>query len=271
MCLLALTVLLIRPAGASILFNSGDPDGLVATTSHPSTPGNIETESADDFLFTSGVSLDDASFTGLLTGGATTANITEVTVEIYRVFPKDSTVPPSGNVPTRDNSPSDVEFEGRSTTDGSLHYTTTALGNFTAGNSIVPSGIKTSPPQMTGGDGAVTGREIFFHVTFPHQIILPADHYFFVPQVAVTGGDFLWLSAAKPIVPPGTPFLPDLQTWIRSEDLDPDWLRVGTDIIGDAPHNASFSLSGQFVPEPSTWGLLFGGLGVVAWKKLRTH
>jgi hypothetical protein len=30
--------------------------------------------------------------------------------------------------------------------------------------------------------------------------------------------------------------------------LAPDWLRIGTDIIGGATINASFSLSGQTVP-----------------------
>ena len=88
--------------------------------------------------------------------------------------------------------------------------------------------------------------------------LLPADHYFFVPYVQVSGGEFYWLSAPKPIVAPGTPFSPDLQTWIRNENLDPDWLRVGTDIIGPgtggvAPtFNGVFSLEGGPVPEPAT-------------------
>jgi len=46
------------------------------------------------------------------------------------------------------------------------------------------------------------------------------------------------------------PFAPgttDLQEWIRNADLDPDWLRVATDIVGVAPptFNATFSLSGE--------------------------
>ena len=51
------------------------------------------------------------------------------------------------------------------------------------------------------------------------------------------------LSAARPIVPPGTPFPPgvtDLQSWIRNSDLDPDWLRIGTDIVGGTTFNAAF-------------------------------
>ena len=54
--------------------------------------------------------------------------------------------------------------------------------------------------------------------------------------------------APKPIVAPGTPFTPDLQSWIRNEHLQPDWLRIGTDIVGGSPaptFNASFSLHGN--------------------------
>ena len=75
---------------------------------------------------------------------------------------------------------------------------------------------------------------------------------------------FLWLSARKPIVPPGTPFAPDLQSWIRDANLDPDWLRIGTDIVGGTPaptFNAAFSLSGIVTPEPSSLALL--GVGAI--------
>jgi hypothetical protein len=40
------------------------------------------------------------------------------------------------------------------------------------------------------------------------------------------------------------PTPPDLQSWIRNDNLAPDWLRIGTDITGTGPFNASFSLSG---------------------------
>lgn len=76
-----------------------------------------------------------------------------------------------------------------------------------------------------------------------------------------------WLSAAKPIVTPGMPFNPDLPRWIRTANLDPDWLRVGTDIVGGAPpptFNASFSLVGQ-IPEPATILLFAVGLAILWW------
>jgi MYXO-CTERM domain-containing protein len=82
--------------------------------------------------------------------------------------------------------------------------------------------------------------------------------------VQLDGSDtFLWLSAPKPIVAPGDPFNPDLQSWTRDQSLDPDWLRVGMDIVGGTPapaFNAVFSLQGETVPEPTTLDLEAAGL-----------
>jgi hypothetical protein len=253
-------------AGAPFFFSTGDPDGLIATASRPESAGKIEIESADDFVLASATNITGATFTGLVPLGSTAI---DVTIEIYRVFPKDSTVPPSGQVPTRVNSPSDVAFDSRDFP-GQLNFSTALLSpSFTAGNSVV-NGINPSPNQTTGGEGPVTGQEVLFSVSFLTPFSLPADHYFFVPQVMLDTGDFLWLSAPKPIVPPGTPFSPDLQSWIRNADLDPDWLRIGTDIVGPssiapAPtFNAAFTLVGQ-VPEPATLLLLAVGLIVLWW------
>lgn len=247
-------------------FSTGDPDGKIATSSRPGTASKIEVESADDFILASTTKLNRASFTGLLVGGATLADIGAVVVEIYRVFPKDSNNPPSGNVPTRVNSPSDVAFGSRSSTASELSFSTVVLNPaFTAANSVV-NGINKEPNSLTGGEGPVTGVEVRFDIDLSSAFVLSADHYFFVPQVKVAGGEFLWLSAPKPIVAPGTPFTPDLQSWIRNNDLAPDWLRIGTDITHQGPFNAAFSLEGEtvaVVPEPHTWALLVAGLGVV--------
>jgi hypothetical protein len=51
-----------------------------------------------------------------------------------------------------------------------------------------------------------------------------------------------------------------LQTWIRNAELDPDWLRVGTDIVGAGSFNGVFSLEGNAVLEPGT---LAHGLGAI--------
>jgi len=47
----------------------------------------------------------------------------------------------------------------------------------------------------------------------------------------------------------------DLQAWVRNSDLSPDWMRIGTDIIGGTTtFNMTFSLSGEAVPEAGTPG-----------------
>src|ERR1700730_10859684 len=81
-----LGLLTAAPASAALLFSTGNADGRIATASRPSDATKVEIESADDFVLTSQTSITSATFTGLLTN-ATTANIGEVRVEIYRVFP----------------------------------------------------------------------------------------------------------------------------------------------------------------------------------------
>ena len=131
---------------------------------------------------------------------------------------------------------------------GTLSFTTTVLApTFTAINSVQPGGIHPMPGQTTGGNGSITGQEVQFNINFTTPFNLSADHISSCPK---------WRSprrssssgclAPRPIVPPGTPFpagFTDLQSWTRDEMLDPDWLRIGMDIVGGA------------TPRPST--LLF--------------
>jgi hypothetical protein len=71
------------------------------------------------------------------------------------VFPKDSAFPPSGNVPTRVNVPSDVAFNSRSSGTADLKFIAKVLSNtFTANNSVL-NGINKKPNQQTLGEGPV--------------------------------------------------------------------------------------------------------------------
>src|SRR5258706_9849074 len=243
----ALLLLAAQASAASFSFSTGDPDGKIATLARPSSPGKIQTETADDFILTETTLINQATFTGLLPLGASLASVSEVEVELYHVFPGDSDTNRVLAVPTRANSPGDVEIDDatRDGADGSLSFAATQVNpSFTVSNSVV-NGINKMPGQFTSGEGPVTGQEVTISVTFNPPISLPAGHYFFRPEVLLDSGDFLWLSAPKPIVVPGTPFTLDLQSWIRNDALAPDWLRIGTDITHQGPFNAAFSLFGE--------------------------
>jgi hypothetical protein len=153
-----------------------------------------------------------------------------------------------------------------------LTFTSSVLSaDFTALNSVQPGGIHPSPLQTTGGNGPLTGQEVQINLTFTTPFDLQPDHFFFVPQVSLTnGGEFYWLSASRPISGTGTtPFPPgvtDLQAWTRDQFLDPDWLRVGADIVGGDPaptFNTAFSLEGSAVPEPTSLSVFFLGLALI--------
>src|SRR5262245_10528899 len=118
----AVIAMMAGPVSAEpVFFSTGNPDGKMATASRPGSAGVLEIESADDFVLTEQTRLTSATFTGLLPLGSSLSNVQDVRVEIYRVFPADSDVtrtsgPPTfstDKVPTRVNSPSDVEREDR--------------------------------------------------------------------------------------------------------------------------------------------------------------
>lgn len=265
--LVVVALLIASAANAQqvVFFSTNGPDGRMGMASRPAGASGSEREAADDFLLTQATTITNATFAGLLPRGSTAVDISQVTVELYRVYPNDSHQPASGNVPTRLNGPSDNAHDSR-TSGSDLTFTATNLGDFTVANSVI-DGIHPSPNSQTGGNGFVSGTQFSFSVGFLTPFVLPADHYFFVPQVALSNGTFLWLSSPHPITTPGTPFVPDLQAWIRSSELAPDWLRVGTDIVGGGQaFNGTFSLSTTAVvtPEPSTLVLLGSGLLMIS-------
>jgi len=263
-CLLAPAALagalIATPAwAASFLFSTGTPDGLLGTLSQPASASHLETETADDFILTETTSIAQAAITGLIPSGTPLANISNVEVEIYHVFSEDSDVSRIAHVPSRANSPSDVEIDS-ATRDGKLgtlvFSPSLVSDSISVGNSVV-DGINPAPTNLTHGDRAASGEEVQIAITFNPPIVLPAGHYFFRPEVQVAGADFLYLSAPRPIVPPGISFVGDLQAWIRNSALAPDWLRIGTDIIGGTPlrtFSMTFSLAGETVPQAGTPG-----------------
>jgi hypothetical protein len=238
--LLAPLAIAIAAHADPVHFRTNSPDGAMAMAS------GATAQAADDFVLAEPSRITHASFTGIIPATSTPSDITGVAVEIYRVFPFDSVDPPSGHVPTRTGSPSDDAFDSRQSASSGLTYAVSIINPaFNAANSV-QLGIHPVPNQTTGGEGPVSGQEIVCDLTFVSPIELPAGHYFFVPRVSIPGADFYWLSAPRPIVAPGTPFVGDLQAWIRNGSLSPDWLRVGGDIVsGGHAFNATFSLDGD--------------------------
>jgi hypothetical protein len=261
-------------AAQPVFFSTGDVDGRIGIGARPGSAGKLEIEAGDDFVLGRATRLTSASFTGLVPANFTPGDAIFSRVQIYQVFPNNSTNPPSGRVPTRVNSPADNALLFRETGAGLTFTSAQVAPTFTAANSVL-NGINALPGTTTGGEGAVTGQEVRFDVTFTNPIFLDAGHYFFVPQIGLTNGEFYWLSSVRPIVPPGTMFAPDLQSWIRNEDLVPDWVRVGTDIVGAAnggaapTFNQAFSLVGTETPEPSSFVLAATGLAVAGWTARR--
>src|SRR5438270_13414530 len=162
-------VLTVQPALADpSFFSTGNPNGLMATASRPDVPPGSEIESADDFILSSQTKITSTTLTGLLPSDAPLSSISDVVVEIYRVFPKDSTNPPDGRVPTRVNSPSDVAFDSRDSAAATLSFIAAILSaSFTAQNSVL-NGIHPLPNVTTGREGPVTGGEVQFTVDFTY-------------------------------------------------------------------------------------------------------
>src|SRR5262245_10665968 len=195
---LALLLWAAQLSAASFTFSTGDPDGKIATLSRVPGLDKIQTETADDFVVTQAVVISQATFTGLLPVGTSPNSVGNVEVEFYHVFPGDSNTNRTINVPTRANSPGDVEIDDatRDGSDGSLGFAVMVVNpSFTASNSVVNGIIPGTAPSapFTGGEGPVTGEAVTIVVSFNPPVALPAGHYFFRPEVDAGSADFLWL------------------------------------------------------------------------------
>jgi hypothetical protein len=246
---LSLVACLATPLWAApFFFATGSANNLLGALSRRPAPGKVETEAADDFFLQETTIIKSATITGLLPSGTSLDSIRDVEIEVYHIFPLDSAFPPSGHVPLRTNSPSDVEIgtATRAKSAGTLAMSATVLNtSFTAANTVI-----NSLNVGAGSAGQFTGEEVEITITFTSPIILPSGPYFFRPEVLLTSGDFLYLSGPRPI--PGAPLSTDRQAWIRNANLAPDWLRIGTDIIGGGTpptFNMAFSLAGETIPE----------------------
>src|ERR1051326_3899791 len=159
--ILAFSASVATPAGAATFsFTTGTPDGKLGALSRRASPGKLETETADDFILQETTVINRASIIGLVPLGTPVGNIKEVEIEMYHVFPLDSVQPPSGNVPSRNNSPSDVEIDSatRARSSGTLKFSVDLrnAGLFVA-NTVV-NGINKLPNNVrTMGEGPVTG------------------------------------------------------------------------------------------------------------------
>ena len=247
----------------SFSFNTGSPDGKLGALSRPDGSQGPETETADDFVLTQPTVISGATIHGLLNAtGSSVPSVAGVEVEIYHVFKLDSdenrtTGAPTfstDKVPTRVNSPSDVEIgpATRNSSDGTLSFIPNQISAFQVQNTVI-NGINLKPQQLTHGEGPATGEQVAIDITFDTPLFLLPGHYFFRPEVEVLGGNFLFLSSPRS----GTPFpdgTNDLQAWIRNTNLKPDWLRIGGDIVGAGTFNMTFSLSGNEIPEAGTPG-----------------
>jgi hypothetical protein len=222
----------------SFFFGSGAHDGRMAAALRPGRADLEEIESAGDFTLTRETFTRQATLTGLLPPGAGSSDVTEVVVEIDRVFTDDAPIPSDEGAPAGNDLPSEAARAGRdgevSDMAGRLELELEAVADSLIAENSVLDGIHPLPEANMHGEGSVSREEVRFEVTFPKASGLPAGHPFFIPRWKLESGKFLRLPAPKPMVAPVTPLAPDPQDTIRNQSPALDWLRAGDDIVGGA-------------------------------------
>src|SRR5438132_13957268 len=79
----ALLLLAAQAPAASFSFSTGDPDGKIGTLSRPPSTGQIQTETADDFILLETTLIRLATFTGLITSVASLFRVLNVASVLY--------------------------------------------------------------------------------------------------------------------------------------------------------------------------------------------
>lgn len=271
---IGLEALLPSNADAATLWNTLSLNSAQAFTSQSN--GAIPSEAADDFFLLNSLApnfeVEGFKINGLFS--ASDAKIDSVRVELYRSFPVDSDATRTTDI-VRLNGPADNAFAKFASGDGSLSYNVINKGDFKVNNRITP-GSTTAFGSLV--DEELTGNLRQIDITLTDPIVLtaaasPADqanHYFLAASVEPSQGDYYWLAGEQPPITTG-----DRQAWLRTDPFAPDWIRVSDIINGESgtlrpAFNASFEVSGQPVPEPSTalGTLALGGIAL-SMNKLR--
>mmetsp|Transcript_31080 Transcript_31080/g.52333 ORF Transcript_31080/g.52333 Transcript_31080/m.52333 type:complete len:283 (-) Transcript_31080:561-1409(-) len=238
---------------ANYRFSTGNPDGRFASNIQIDGP---EWESADDFKLCYPTNLYSGSVYVLLPNNVNPlTHIGQGAFEIYRIFPLDS-APFDNLVPSRTNSPSDVDLgpKSRDTSSGSLRvFARLVRTPYSVSKSVFRRMFKKPANVTTGGDGPLSGTLYEFDFVFTTPISLPAGRFFAVFQLNYTPAARAWaafppvaVSAAGPVAESG-----DLQSWGRKRgttaitNIFNDWERFGTDVVGGGvKYNIAFSLTG---------------------------
>ena len=140
--IVSLVMLLGTPAFADI-YNNLTPNNLMATAIRPDSPGSFEIETGDDFFLGTGARINSAKFVGLSVPGAGgTPAISQVVVEIYRVFPNDSDVGRTSGPPTFSTSQVPTRSQSGSSLASRVHVC----------RSVTPGGNGVVPAPLIGRD-----------------------------------------------------------------------------------------------------------------------
>ena len=201
-CLPATPAAALLPAVYS--FSTGDPDGKMATASSPGQRGSSRSR-RPTISFSRQRPRSPARPSPASSPG--TRSVSNVPVEIYRVFPTIRTrAAPAGRQRSRlpRRRPARIRHRmshlAADAATGGLQVRDNRHGILHRAQLGAAGWHQSQTGQFTGGNGPVTGEENDFSMSFTNDLLLPANHYFFVPQVGHgSDGNFLWLSAPRPI------------------------------------------------------------------------